>query len=330
MKAVVCSGYGSMEKIKILAVSKPVLRPGEILIRVAAASVQTSDWRIQSMEMPAGMATLARLALGVRRPRRVILGAEVSGIVEATGSDVTEFEPGDQVVAALAPRFGGHAEFVAVPAKGAVVRKPETVDFPEAACAAFGGMTALHFLKCKAHVTAGESVLVRGASGAVGHACIQIARILGGNVTAICSSSNKSFVQRLGARRTFDYRSTDLAQMSGQFDVVVDVFGDLTAQEGLKLLKPEGRLILLSAGMADMVKGLIHNRVSSRTILTGMAPDTRKRLSELMTLIERGVYRPVIDKVYRMDQIREAYHHVASRSKKGSVVIIPDNTLALD
>ena len=325
MKAVICTGYGKVEDLKIVDVARPRPGTGQLLVRVSATTVQTADWRIQAMKMPAGMGMLARLVLGLCKPRRAILGTEVAGVIQSAATDVVGFGPGDEVMVALGTLFGGHAEFVVVPANGAVARKPAAFGFAEAASVPFGGLTALHFLKYTARLQAGESILVRGASGAAGHACVQIARFLGADVTAICSSSSADFVRQLGAARALDYRSADLAHVSEQFDVVVDAFGDLTPAEGLRLLKPDGRLVLLSAGLMDMILGLVRNQFSARKILTGTAPDTHERLCELIKLVEQGAYRPSIDSVYRMSQIREAYRRVASRNKKGSIVIIPDD-----
>lgn len=321
MRALVCTRYGSLDRLELVTVPLPVLRAGEILIRMTAASVQSADWRIQSLSLPRGMALLGRLALGIFKPRQPILGSELSGIVEAVASDVSSFRPGDAVIASLGAPMGAHAEFVAARADNAVIKKPGRLSFAEAASACFGGLTALHMLKYQAGLKPGENILIIGASGAVGHAFVQIARHMGAEITATCRPEHRTFVTQMGACQTIDRDLFDPARLDDRFDIVVDAYGGLAMEDGLQLARQNGRLLLLAPSLLELIWSPVHNLFSARKLVTWMPPQTRELLDELGAMLEEGTFRPVVDTVYPMDQAEAAFRHVAGRSKKGSIVI---------
>ncbi len=320
-RALVCTGYRDPAKLQVKAIPRPVLRPGEILIRMTAASVQSADWRIQSLSLPSGMGFLGRLAQGIFKPRQPILGTELSGTVEAVASDVIAFRPGDAVIASLGARMGAHAEFVAVRADSAVIEKPERLGFAEAACACFGGLTALHMLKYQAALKPGENILIIGASGAVGHAFVQIAKHMGAEVTATCRPEHRTFVTQLGARQTIDRALFDPARLDDRFDVVVDAYGGLPMEDGLRLARQNGRLLLLAPSLLELIFSPVHNLLSARKLIAWMPPQTRELLDELGAMLEADTFRPAVDAVYPMHRAEAAFRHVAGRSKKGSIVI---------
>ena len=196
MKAAVNQQYGGPEVVRIAEVAQPVPGANEVLIRVRAAAVTSADARIRAARFPRGFRVPARLMFGIRRPRKHILGSSFSGVIEAVGPKVTGFEPGDEVCAMTGIKFGAHADYVALPAKK-VARKPASVTHEDAAGVLFGGTTALFFLRDKAQVGPGQSVLINGASGAVGTNAIQLAKQFGAIVTAVTSGANRELVTQL-------------------------------------------------------------------------------------------------------------------------------------
>ena len=321
MKAMICTKYKSRSALKLASLKKPRLAADEVLIKVIAASLQTADWRVQSLQMPLGMGLLARLFLGITKPRCQILGTEVAGIVEDVGYSVTEFKPGDAVIAALGANFGGHAEFVKIKESGAIAHKPAAMTFQEAACVSFGGLTALDFLKHRAKVKLHEHVLINGASGAVGSAAIQIARSLGAEVTAVCSRENFDLARSLGATHMIDYREESFWELPKKYDVVFDLMNTFTLGQGLRSLRRGGRLVLISAGLPQMIGGSVVAALAHKHFICGVTVDSKELLQELLALVVSGCYRGVVDKEYGLEQISQAYEYLEERHKRGSVVL---------
>ena len=231
MRAVAVERYGPPDVARIVEVPRPVPRKGEVVVRVVAAPVTSADARIRAARFPAGFGMLARLAFGVRRPRRRILGNVFSGIIEEVGPGVIDLAPGQAVCGMTGISMGAHAEYVSVPARR-VAAVPSGVSHSEAAGLLFGGSTALYFLRDKASVRPGMTVLVNGASGAVGSNAVQLATHFGATVTAVTSPGNADFVRRLGAGRVIDYAVSDVRALADRFDVVFDAVGNLSIASG--------------------------------------------------------------------------------------------------
>lgn len=321
MRAVYCTGYGSVENLKIVEIEKPVIGKNDILVQVMATTVQTADWRIRTLEMPEGMGFMAKLFFGFKGPKQPVLGTEFSGKIVAIGDAVTKFKINDEIIAATGPKLGAHAEYVKISETGVIIKKPVSVSFQEGASLAFGGITALDFLKYRAQVKPGENILINGASGAVGTAAIQIAKILGANVTAVCSKANEDFVKSLGANQVIDYSLIRFWEGDLKYDVIFDIVGDLSTQKLLKALKPTGRLILVSAGLGQMVGSVFKNLFSNQKVFCGVASETKEYLLELAQLAAGGKYKSVVDRKFSMDEIAEAHLRVQGRHKRGNVVI---------
>ncbi len=323
MRAYVCEQYGPPEVLRLTEVEKPAPRDGEVLIRGRATTVTSGDCRVRGLNTPAGFKLLMRLALGFRGPRQPILGTELAGTVEAVGKDVRNFKAGDEVFAFADTAMGCYAEYVCLPADGAVVRKPETLRVEEAAALSFGGTTALHFLR-KANVQPGEKVLVIGASGGVGTATVQLARHFGAAVTGVCSGANVALVQSLGAERVIDYTRTDFLQTgesSNSWDVIVDTVGKATYARCKGSLRQGGRLILIAAGLPDMLPMAWVPLMGSHRILAGPASGNAADLRLLAELAEQGIFRPVIDRTFPFEQMVDAHRYVDAGHKKGNVVV---------
>jgi len=315
MQAAVLERYGAPEVVQVAEVPQPEPRADEVLVRVRAVAVTSGDARIRGARFPPGFGFLARLAFGITAPRRPILGSSFSGVVERVGSKVGDLRPGDEVCGMTGTKMGAHAEYLAVPAKR-VARKPSGVTHDDAAGLLFGGSTALHFLRDKASVGPGTSVLVNGASGAVGTNAVQLATHLGATVTGVTSASNAALVAELGASRVIDYATEDLAATTERFDVVLDTVGNLTITSGRRLLTPDGVLLLAVAGLGDMIR-------ARGNVAAGSAPERVAHFDVLLGLVANGEITVVHDQTFDLDHIADAHRRVDTGRKVGNIVVRP-------
>jgi len=320
MKAAVYRRFGGPDVIHVEQIADLEPKSDELLIRVHASTVSAADYRSRSRDIPAGLVIPSSLVLGFFRPRRPVLGMDAAGVVEKTGDDVQGFVPGDAVVAMLGSRFGGHAEYALVKASGAVVHKPHDLGFDEAASIIFGGLTAQAYLN-QATVHAGTSILVNGASGAVGSAFVQIASAVGAHVTAVCSSPNHALATDLGARRTIDYHSHDFTADGTTYDVIVDCVGNAPVDRVAGSVRAGGAVLLVAADLRSLIHAKRDARRHGITVVTGPGPYRAADLQHVMYLAEVGDMRAVIDRSYSLDDIAQAHRYVDTGRKRGSVVI---------
>ena len=320
MKAVVYTRYGPPEVLRLAEVDKPVPRDDEVLIRVRATTVSAADSRIRSFTVPRSFWVPARLSLGVLKPRRPILGAELSGEIEATGKDVTRLKKGDRIFAATLMRFGAYAQYTCLAETGVIAVMPANMTCEEAAAVPVGARAALHFLR-KANIRNGQKVLVYGASGSVGTFAVQLAKYFGAEVTGVCGSSSLELVRSLGADNVIDYTMQDFAAEGEAYDVIFVAVDKGSFAGCMRALKRKG--IYLNG--ATPVRTLPMWRAaltSGKTIVTGEHPsETADDLIFLTGLIEEGALRAAIDRRYPLERIVEAHRYVDQGHKKGSVVI---------
>jgi NADPH:quinone reductase-like Zn-dependent oxidoreductase len=320
MKAVVYEKYGPPEVLQLKEVEKPTPKHNEVLIKTYATTVTSGDWRVRSLTVPAGFGLLMRLVFGVTKPRQPILGTELAGVVESVGKDVRKFKVGDPVFAFSDARMGCYAEYKCMREDGAVALKPANLTYDEAAALSFGGTTALDFFR-RAKLKSGERVLVIGASGGVGTAAVQLARHFEADVTGVCSTANADLVRSLGARRVIDYTREDFTQNGETYDVIVDTVGSAPFSLSNASLNEGGRLLLVVAGLPDMLQIPWVSLTSSKKIIAAPAAGRAEDLRVLASLAEAGKYKPVIDRRYRFEQIAEAHRFVDTGRKKGNVTI---------
>lgn len=318
MKAWFARHYGGPEVLRLEDMPTPTPKPGEVLVRVHATTVNSGDVRIRARAFPPGTKLLGRLALGWNRPRQPVLGTEFSGVVEAVGQGVARFVRGDAVYAFAGIRQGAHAEYVAMAEDGAIAHLPPGLDFHTAAALSFGGTTALHYLR-RAKVQRGETMLVLGGAGAVGSALAQVGRYRGAVVTATTSAGNLGLVASW-ADRVIDYRATDIAALPDRFDIVADAVGALDFDRAQSLLRPGGRYLAIAGGIREML-GALRSGPNGKRMIAGPAAERAEDVVELGRLAAAGHYRPNIDRVFALGDMQAAHAYVDTGRKRGSVVI---------
>ncbi|MBK8030722.1 MAG: NAD(P)-dependent alcohol dehydrogenase [Chloroflexi bacterium] len=320
MKAVIATQYGAPEVLQLQEVAKPVPQAKQILVKVHATTVTAGDSRVRSFTVPRSFWLPARLTLGLTKPKKAILGMVIAGTVEAVGSAVTRFQPGDQVYAYDITRLNAYAEYACVSEDQAVTLKPANVSFEEAAALPFGAVTALHFLK-RGNIRRGQRVLIYGASGSVGTAAVQIAKHFGADVTAVCSTGNIELVRSLGADRVIDYTKEDFATLGITYDIIFDTVGTSSLAASERVLNDGGVYLQAVAGPAELIQMKLAARRTGKTFIGETAYPSTEALVDLKDLIEAGKLKPVIDRCYPLEQIVEAHRYVDQGHKKGNVVI---------
>ena len=318
MKAAVCETYGPPEVVKIRQVPTPEPGAGEVLVKCGATTVNSGDARVRALRVPTGLRLPMRLKLGVKKPKQPILGLELAGTVEAVGRGVTRFQVGDRVVASRGFEFGCHAEYATVAEAGAIAAIPENLTDEDAVALCFGGVTALNFFRL-GNLAPGETVLINGASGAVGTMAVQLAKHLGAEVTGVCSGANADLVRGLGADHVIDYSQTDFADNGQRYDVIMDTHGNAPYSRVKGSLNPGGRFLMVIGGLPQMIAA-----TWQKATIGGSEEDaalTAESYRTLMSLAEQGVVKSVIDAVLPFDQIVEAHRRVDGGHKVGSIVL---------
>lgn len=317
MKAVVYARYGPPEVLQLKEVEKPAPRNNEVLIKIQATTVNRTDCGFRKPEY----GWIIRPIHGIFRPRRKVLGSEFSGDIEAVGRDVTAFRPGDPVFG-LSSRFGAHAEYIRVPEKGSIAIKPAKMSYEEAAAVCDGLMLAMAFIR-KIDFQKSKDILINGASGSIGSACVQLAKNHGAKITAVCNTKNLESVKSLGAERVIDYTKEDFARDEKTYDAVIDAVGKSSYFRCKRLLRPGG--VYFSTDLGFLAQNLflsLWTPLFSRKKVKFPRPKAgQKDVLFFKELIESGKYRAVIDRRYPLDQIVEATRYVETGQKTGNVVI---------
>lgn len=317
MKAAVYTRYGSPEVVRVADISTPQPQDHEVLIRVHASTVNRTDTGFRSAEY-----VISRLFSGIFVPRNPVLGCEFAGMIETVGKNVTLFRPGDRVFGFNDKTFGAHAQYMVLPEKAAMTTIPEGMTFEEAAPVTEGAHYALCDIRA-AKVHSGQRWLVNGTTGAIGSAAVQLLKHFGVEVTAVCNTQNVAMVRSLGADRVIDYMQEDFTQCGYTFDVIFDAVGKSTFGKCKPLLKPKGIYMSteLGPGSQNPFLAIITPMLGGKRVLFPLPTIHRNDVEFLKELVITGQYKPVIDRVYSLDEITEAHRYVDTGQKTGNVVI---------
>ena len=317
MKAIVFKEYGPPEVAQLIEVEKPIPRKNEVLVKVHASTVNRTDCGFRSAAY-----FVSRFWTGLIKPKIQILGCEFAGVVEEIGPDVRMFEVGDRVFGFNDQHFGGHGEFLTIRESKAITHIPDKLTFKEAAPLTEGAHYALNNIKA-AKVQMDQNVMVYGASGAIGSAAVQILEHYGAQVTAVCGTQNVELVSSLGATRVLDYQTEDFTQTDEPYDFIFDAVGKLSFNECKPILSPKGIYISTELGKRaeNIFLALTTPLFGGKKVKFPIPVMDKNKIEYLRQLAEKGKFRPVIDRTYRMEDIVEAYRYVESGQKVGNVIL---------
>ncbi|GAA0495492.1 alcohol dehydrogenase [Paractinoplanes deccanensis] len=321
MKAVTYTRYGGPDVLQVADVPTPAPGDRDVLVRVRAAEATKSDCEFRSFRSSVKWTWLPlRIAVGVVRPRRRVLGMYFAGEVVSVGGRVTRFAPGDQVYGCTGLRLGAYGEYVVLPEGAAVGPKPRTMTFAEAAAVPLGGLNALHFLR-RAGIEPGEQVLINGAGGSIGAHAVQIARSMGARVTAVDHGSKEELVRRLGATDFVDYTAGAVTATGRRFDVIFDMVAGSSYRGLVGMLRPGGRYLHGNPRLSVLLRSVLTTRFTDKTVTVAFAPETSDALATLTEMAEAGEIRSIVDRVYPMTEAAEAHRRVETEQRLGAVVI---------
>jgi NADPH:quinone reductase-like Zn-dependent oxidoreductase len=321
MKAIVQTRYGSPNVLQLAEVETPTVPDNGVLVKVHATSINAADWHLMR-----GTPFLMRLIFGgLLKPKIPTLGLDVAGVVEAVGKDVIQFQPGDEVFGDLSESgFGGFAEYVCAPA-AAFVSKPANISFEVAATVPVAALAALQGLRDNGQIKAGQKVLINGASGGVGSFAVKIAKALGAEVTAVCSTAKMEMVRSLSPDHMIDYTQTDITKMGQQFDLILDAAAYRSVFDYLPALTPEGTYVLVGGSTVRLFQTMLLApwiaKTRHKTVKCVVSKPNQADLLTLKALLEAGKIAPVIDRTYPLSQVPAAIHQLEQRQVTGKIAI---------
>jgi NADPH:quinone reductase-like Zn-dependent oxidoreductase len=319
MKAIIYRNYGSPDVLRLEEIEKPVPQDNEVLIEVRAASVNPLDFHLMK-----GTPRVARIMTGLLKPKVTRPGVDVAGVVEAVGSNVTQFHAGDGVLGSCK---GAFAEYVCA-SEGALVLKPANLTFEQAAAVPVAAFTSLQGLRDKGRIQPGHKVLINGAAGGVGTFAVQIAKSFGAHVTGVCSTRNVEMVRSIGADYVIDYTQEDYTQSGQRYDLIFDTVGNHSLSDNRRVLGSKGALVM-AGGPTDSLLGillpplraLVMSRFVSQTLVPFLARRRKEDLIIMQELLEAGKVTPVIDRTYPLSEASEAVRYLEEGHARGKVVI---------
>lgn len=317
MKAVVYTKYGSPDVLQFKEVEKPAPKSNEVLIKIRATSVNRTDCGFRKPEY-----LIVRFVGGLFKPKKTILGSELSGEVEVIGKDVKTFKVGDPVFGLNTSNFGAHAEYICIPEDQSIATKPANMSFNEAAAVCDGAFLALSYIR-KIDFTNAPSILINGASGSIGSACVQLAKHFGARITAVCNTKDFELLKSLGADEVIDYTKEDFTATDKRYDVVIDAVGKSSYFRCRRILKPKGIYFSTELGYLsqNVFLALLTPLFGGKKVLFPIPKDSKGDVVFIKELMESGKYKAVIDRIYPFEQIIEATRYVETAQKVGNVVI---------
>lgn len=322
MKAILHTAYGPPDELQLREIENPVPKDNEVLIKIHATTVTTSDCNIRNLTFVPKLFHLPmRMQFGLTKPKNRILGFDLAGEVEAVGKDVTRFKVGDQVFGTTEPAFGAHAEYICLPDDGVLTHMPINMTYEETASVPVIGNTALHYIRDLGNVQPGQKVLINGASGGIGTFSVQLAKHYGAEVTGVCSTSNLDLVTSLGADKVIDYTKEDFTKSGQTYDIIFDVVGKSSFSRCKSSLNEGGLYLHTLPELSVLLQMLWTSKVGTKKVKMEGAPALLNNLIDLKELIEAGDLKTVIGKRFPLDQIAQAFKLVETGHKVGNVVI---------
>lgn len=321
MKAIIYTEYGQPEVFKLKEVATPTPKDNEVLIKVFAASINSYDWRL----LTASPFLVRLMGGGLLKPKNKILGADVAGRVEVVGRNVTRFQPGDEVFGDLAMNgCGGYAEYVCAP-ENALALKPANASFEEAASIPMAAVTALQGLRDMGTIQKGQKVLIHGASGGVGLFAVQIAKSFGTEVTAVCSTRNLEMLRSIGADHVIDYSKEDFTKNGQRYDLILGANGYQSILKYKHALTPKGVYVMTGGSMAQMFQALLFGSLFSmngkKKMVSLTAKPSPNDLDFLKELIEAGKVKPMVERLFKLSEVPEAFRFYEKEHARGKIVI---------
>jgi NADPH:quinone reductase-like Zn-dependent oxidoreductase len=323
MKAIMFDRYGSADVLQLRDIPQPTPGDDDILVKVHAAPATRADALMRQANP-----WIVRLIFGLFRPRKPIVpGAELSGEVAAVGKNVTQFKPGDRIWASLNADLGALAEWVCISQHAAIAHMPNNTTYADASAMCEGFLTALTFLRDTAKIQAGQRLLINGASGSVGCAAVQLGKIFGAQVTGVCSTKNINLILSLGADEAIDYTETDFTQHKHKtYDIIFDTVGQSPFTHAKRVLNPGGIYLSPVLGLMIICQMFWTKMIGNKKAVIAFAglKKPKEKLADMQiakTFIESGQFKPVIDQRYPLSQATDAFRHVETGHKRGSVII---------
>ncbi len=326
MKAILHTRYGPPDELELKEVEKPVPKDNEVLIKIHATTVTSSDCNIRNFTfVPKLFLFPARMQFGFKKPKINILGIDMAGEIEAVGKDVKRFKKGDQVFGTPELALGAHAEYTCILEDGVLTIKPAKTTWEETAAIPLAGNTALYFIRDLGKIQTGQKVLINGASGGIGTFAVQLAKHFGAEVTGVCSTTNLEMVKSLGADKVIDYTKEDFTKSGETYDVIFDTVGKSSFSRCKNSLNKKGIYLTALPNLALLLQMLWTSIIGGKKVKVGDAVAKVENIIFLKELIEAGNIKTVIDRRYPLDQTAEAFRYVEKGHKKGNVVIIVEH-----
>jgi NADPH:quinone reductase-like Zn-dependent oxidoreductase len=321
MKAICYTKYGTPDVLQLKEIKKPAPKDDEVLIKVHAVEATKADCELRSFKFAVKWFWLPlRVAIGILKPKKTILGGYFAGEVESIGKEVSKFKIGDKIFGTSRLRLGAYAEYVCLPASYTLALKPSNVSFEEAAAIPLGGLNALHFLR-KANIKSGERVLINGAGGSIGTFGVQIAKAMGAEVVVVDSAIKKEMLLRIGADQFFDYTKEEFAKCDLSYDVIFNMVAKTSYCNCVKSLNAKGRYLMANPRVSDMLRSILTSIFTDKTSVFAFAGEKEEELLTLKKMIEENKIKPTVDKIYPLEQAAKAHQRVETEQRLGIVII---------
>lgn len=320
MKAVIWTKYGAPDGLVLREVKKPSPKDNEILIKVKATTVTLGDCEMRSLNLPPAYKLPLRLYFGFKKPKRITLGQEFSGIIEKIGKNVKRFRIGDEIFGQTGITMGAYSEYFVLREKSIISFKPNNISFEEAACVPLGGLESLFFIK-KSQVNSESKVLVIGAGGSIGTMGTQLFKLKGAKVTGVDTAKKFKTMKKAGADECIDYTKENYFESKNVYDIILDVVGKTPIKKGLNILKSNGLYLHANPKIYHMMFRRFLSCSENKKVIVKIDEESQQDLDYLKELLEKDKIKPIIDKIMPLEKIVEAHEYVEDGNKKGNLVI---------